>query len=1038
MSYADATLDFTSVSVACLAGPNGAGKSAMLDAITWALWEAARASSDELIRLGEKEMWVDLCFSHEGRRYRVRRCRQKSTGKSGTKSSSKGSLEFQIWNSPDLYTIDAHGAMDMQSSYLEEEGGNKYGGRTLTKVRGEEGGAWKSLTAASMRETQKAIDQLLRMDFDTFVNSAYLRQGRADEFTTRGATERKQVLTEILGLSYFDRLQEQARDKVRTLKARCEWLDGTINNLSSAQQELQTVEEQHASAQKHLKDVAVNLEHAERESKELQAKMQHLRILRERISAGEREHAAIQSEIKSLAKREEELSARHRELTELVDRSPEVEHSVHEFERLRKALEDMDQQALSAQDLSSRRMELQTVLARHRSKLELERDHLAKIVAENEEKSVKLQKDCADSTRIEEAYESYRSLVTLEADMSKRQEAFVQLTNRVGDLQNAIAEARIRLEAEFAQKRNAVEEFQKILSSRDVLEAQQSELQDRAKSLEKLEAEFELVEERGLAIKTDIQTGTIKIEELKLRQSENLEKIRELTCHSDSSVCPLCSAPIVDRAAVIERYKAQNEAADKEISTINHSLATLEIERNTLRREYISIKQKLESRKKLDTEIGQFNERLNAVTKAEDNLRRLQDECALLERRLSSDDFAQVERESLIAVKAELYKLDFDPIKFADVQSQLRSQRGAESRYQQLQRDNNELKRLGGQLPDLHARLATLSDELTSESYCSDVRAELHELQTKLGALKYDRAEHAELKARISELLPRTEQLREVQRAIGELPSVRDSLAQCQSQTAARGEGLPQLMRDLDEWRAEVDEAPAVDLRLLDLQPQLTDLRSSKDEASKAVAVAAAQCEQLGLRLEELTARRTELEATRKEADDYAFLAEAFGKKGIQAVIIENAVPEIESEANRILSRLTDNKMHVALVTQQRNKSGSLQETLEILIGDEVGTRSYEMYSGGEAFKVNFAIRVALSRLLARRSGAKLETLIIDEGFGSQDDVSRDRLVKAIRSIQSDFARILVITHIADVRDMFPMQIVVSKVHGTSQAQLVS
>ncbi len=130
--------------------------------------------------------------------------------------------------------------------------------------------------------------------------------------------------------------------------------------------------------------------------------------------------------------------------------------------------------------------------------------------------------------------------------------------------------------------------------------------------------------------------------------------------------------------------------------------------------------------------------------------------------------------------------------------------------------------------------------------------------------------------------------------------------------------------------------------------------------------------------------------------------------------------------------------MHVALITQQRNKAGNVVETLDILIGDNIGTRSYELYSGGEAFKVNFAVRVALSRLLARRSGAKLETLIIDEGFGSQDELSRDRLVKAIRSIQDDFARILVITHFADVKEMFPTHIFVSKLNGLSQIQLLA
>ena len=60
MSYADAYLDLSSINVACLSGANGAGKSALLDAVTWAIWEKGRASSDELIRLGQKEMWIDL------------------------------------------------------------------------------------------------------------------------------------------------------------------------------------------------------------------------------------------------------------------------------------------------------------------------------------------------------------------------------------------------------------------------------------------------------------------------------------------------------------------------------------------------------------------------------------------------------------------------------------------------------------------------------------------------------------------------------------------------------------------------------------------------------------------------------------------------------------------------------------------------------------------------------------------------------------------------------------------------------------------
>ena len=92
------------------------------------------------------------------------------------------------------------------------------------------------------------------------------------------------------------------------------------------------------------------------------------------------------------------------------------------------------------------------------------------------------------------------------------------------------------------------------------------------------------------------------------------------------------------------------------------------------------------------------------------------------------------------------------------------------------------------------------------------------------------------------------------------------------------------------------------------------------------------------------------------------------------------------------------------------------------------------MFSGGEAFRINFAVRIALSKLLARRAGAQLQTLIIDEGFGTQDAQGRERLVQAIRSIQDDFEKILVITHLDELKDEFTSRIDVVKTSRGSVA----
>lgn len=186
--------------------------------------------------------------------------------------------------------------------------------------------------------------------------------------------------------------------------------------------------------------------------------------------------------------------------------------------------------------------------------------------------------------------------------------------------------------------------------------------------------------------------------------------------------------------------------------------------------------------------------------------------------------------------------------------------------------------------------------------------------------------------------------------------------------------------------------------------------------------------------LEKLAAQKqAEKESLQKEKEIFEELTLAFGKKGIQAMIIEAAIPEIETEANKLLQSLTEGRMQISLPTQRETKTKlvggekGVVETLDIIISDEMGERAYEMYSGGEAFRVNFAIRLAISKLLTHRAGAKLQFLVIDEGFGSQDSSGRTKLVEAIDQIKNDFEKILVITHIEELKEEFPIRIEVSK-----------
>lgn len=177
---------------------------------------------------------------------------------------------------------------------------------------------------------------------------------------------------------------------------------------------------------------------------------------------------------------------------------------------------------------------------------------------------------------------------------------------------------------------------------------------------------------------------------------------------------------------------------------------------------------------------------------------------------------------------------------------------------------------------------------------------------------------------------------------------------------------------------------------------------------------------------------------SKEEMQAYNALVSAFGRSGVQSLIIENAIPELETETNDLLSRMTDNAMQVRFeMTRSAKTTKSEVETLDIKVQDDAGVRPYELFSGGEGFRINFAIRIALSRLLARRSGARLQTLIMDEGFGSQDGKGRERLVEIIESIKDDFAKIIVITHFEELKDSFAQRIEVIKDAGGSRIHVL-
>ncbi len=335
------------------------------------------------------------------------------------------------------------------------------------------------------------------------------------------------------------------------------------------------------------------------------------------------------------------------------------------------------------------------------------------------------------------------------------------------------------------------------------------------------------------------------------------------------------------------------------------------------------------------------------------------------------------------------------------------------------------------------AQSAELAVRLAAGDYAPTERAGLAQIQAALAEIGYDAAGHEAVRTQAAQLAPF-----EARYGRQLLPAL-DGIADARTRSDALAAQQARREAELADDRAEAERlaAAVADLAQLEAVLKRTDAdveRAAQTERRARLEEGAAvqQISALAALEQRRAARLTELDRVNAEMSIYTQLREAFGKKGVQAMIIESAIPEVETEANRLLARMSEGRMSLRLETQREKVTGGVAETLDIIISDELGARAYEMFSGGESFRANLALRIAISKLLARRAGAQLQTLVIDEGFGSQDSQGRSLVVEAINSIQHDFERIIVITHIEELKDLFPARIDVVKTADGSRVAI--
>jgi exonuclease SbcC len=134
-------------------------------------------------------------------------------------------------------------------------------------------------------------------------------------------------------------------------------------------------------------------------------------------------------------------------------------------------------------------------------------------------------------------------------------------------------------------------------------------------------------------------------------------------------------------------------------------------------------------------------------------------------------------------------------------------------------------------------------------------------------------------------------------------------------------------------------------------------------------------------------------------------------------------VPELEAVASDLLSEAFDRPTELAIRTQSQTRKGDLTEDFRIEIADENGARDVSRFSGGEREIFSLLLRLSLGLWLARRRGASLESVIIDEAFNKLDMGKTERVVEILQRVARHFRRIVIMTPRAEIASFFPAQL---------------
>lgn len=991
-------LDLSGLSLFAITGPTGAGKSSLLDAITFALYgkvpRMGRGSVKELISHGCERMSVTLHFVVGDRAFVVARTARRGTGA---------------------------------------------GVCQLDEIVG---GARQSV-AAGATEVTAAIERVVGLDYDAFTQAVVLPQGEFARFLNGPPAQRRQILQELLRLTVYNRMQRLAGERSRDARRDVEALERQLGLLADAAPDaIERAEQERAAAEREhparlaARDAArvlrIDVESRVQTARALAARRLDLRTLDEA-------HAEQAARLEAIAR-----CRRARQVASAVEAV--VRERERHASRLR-ACERADERLAAARKASTRAHA--GLVAARQALADLEPSRTRIDVLRALEGRLQHRDALGDACRA-----LAREVAALEGDATARA---VEVQARQQTLADAVADLQ-RIEAALAMPvfdereldacqrgRDVARELRSLRQQAPAVEATVREARTDARETARIEeAEAVAAREAGAALTRAEATRADAVK--RVTEAQDLHRVMTLRSHLHAGdACPVCEqavavVPPVEMAPELAAlFDAQDEAAD--------ACRTLSARVVAQQARHVRAAAAAEGARA----------RLESATKARTELKaRMQDSIA----RLTADLEPYLPASSApIPEQWLLERLD-------DLLSQ-RARIDARRREQQI---------AGASRVDAEFRLALATQ--ARESCEKDLAARRDRLAAQQA--EYDRLQ-AEIRAVAGAADPR-EEVRTLSHALldadGAVDAARVAVQRLDTDVAAATEAAVTAARERDETGAALDEvrtqaesmlaahgfssegevesahladdelaaledaAEAHARRRAVLAAQVSDLAdqvggSPVTDAALAAAVTAEadaervvddgvrQMAQLDVRLAAMRERALEaahvsreLHATRRTLDVHATLAGDLKADAFQAWLLREAFERLVAGASTRLMELSG-----------RYTLQWIGDAFVVVDHDNaLERRTADTLSGGETFLASLALALELSEQVQQAAGAvRLDSLFIDEGFGTLDATAQDVVAAAVESLQVRGRMVGIITHVRDLTDRMPACVVIDK-----------